>query len=109
MMPIARKTPGQSNPDIFYELQYHMTTLFWNQTDTQDYILLMKKMDYLADLTRSIIRKNNEVFSIEEYTAYKDNVIALLNLLYGNNGNNSYFRNLLNGIPAFTTAFGIVK
>ena len=106
MIPLARKTPGATNPDVFYELEQCLSVLFAEQKNEAAYIRLINDIQKLAEGARQIITNNNERFTPEEFAAYKDSYVnELLYVLCGIEGHQSYIADLFKKNATFRKAF----
>ena len=54
MIPFARPHANAKNPDIFFELKYHLSILFKDQKGTRKYTSLMQEIDRIAGEARSL-------------------------------------------------------
>lgn len=100
-LPFARHNADENTPDIFFELQPHMETLFNDTADSRRYTYngFMRKYDVLARKARFLEETSGGVNTQEEITQQKEYEKALMDLLV------AYVPRLLKRTDFFAKAF----
>ena len=95
-IPFAVDNPGDSNPDLMYEIRKQLELLFENQKNNSDYTTMMNELDSVADAARNV--SGNKEWQV--YSELKQRQYEYLQVL------TQYVPKLLSNEKFFTSAFG---
>ena len=72
IIPFATINPGDSNPDLMYEISKQLELLFVDQKSNIDYKAMMNELDSVADEARNVSgNKDWQVYSNLKQYQYK--------------------------------------
>ena len=84
IMPLGRdntentNNTNESNPDVFSQLAFYLPRLFRDQTDSLNYLLLMKRLDFLSKKVRKVAEGGVSKKEEAEYQRYAKKLLTIL-------------------------------
>ena len=97
--------PGETNRDIFFELEHHLKILFDDQANTRKFKALLSEIEDLAGRARYVVSQPGGINSLERLMEIKPMVKKLMDILTGENGQFNYIHELLKNSAFFRSAF----
>jgi hypothetical protein len=96
-LPFAVLNPGESNPDLMYEVEKHMEIIFDDQKNSFTYTLMLNSLDAIASDARVVGDRNEtETQQYQELKGYEYEYLETLS---------EYVPQLLQKEDFFTSAF----